>query len=83
MLQSQPLASYVHCIAHCSNLIASAVCLSSQVVYNSIQLVNEFGVLCNASEKFKSIFVHIASDSDHRDLLACSSVITSVGDMTV
>ena len=64
MLQSQPLTSYVHCTAHCSNLIASAVCLSSQVVYKSIQLVNEFGVLCNASGKFKSIFVHIASDSD-------------------
>ena len=62
--QREPLASYVHCTAHCSNLIASAACSSSQVIYNSVQLVNEFGVLCNASGKFKSIFVDIASDSD-------------------
>lgn len=36
MIQSKPLASYVHCTAHCSNLVASAACSSSQAIFNAI-----------------------------------------------
>lgn len=65
--REQPLAAYVHCSAHCTNLVASAVCLSSAMVRDSVQLVNDFGVLCNSSGNFKSVFRRIAStysDSD-------------------
>jgi len=50
--QIQPLAMYVHCSAHCTNLVAGAVVFSSSVVSYSIQLINDFGVLCSASGKF-------------------------------
>jgi hypothetical protein len=56
----QPLAAYVHCSAHCSNLVANAVCSSSIMVRNAVQHVNDFGVLCNASGKLKSLFTRIA-----------------------
>lgn len=63
----QPLAAYVHCSAHCTNLVASAVCLSSAMVRDSMQLVNDFGVLCNTSGNFKSIFGTIASSYSDSD----------------
>ena len=52
----QPLAADVHCSAHCTNLVASAVCLSSVIVRDLVQIVNDFGVLCNASGNFKALF---------------------------
>ena len=63
----QPLAAYVHCSAHCTNLVASAVCLSSAMVRDSVQLVNDFGVLCSASGNFKTIFHTIASSYSNTD----------------
>jgi len=59
--REQPLAAYVHCSAHCTNLVASAVCLSSVLVRDSVQIVNDFGVLCNASGNFKALFGKIAT----------------------
>jgi hypothetical protein len=43
--QLQPLAIYVHCCSHCTHLVGNAACSASTIVANSIQLVNEFGVL--------------------------------------
>jgi len=65
--RDQPLAAYVHCSAHCANLIAAAVCSSSAIVRDSIQLVNELGVLFNASGKLKALFSKIASPSGDID----------------
>jgi hypothetical protein len=53
LCREQPLAAFVHCTAHCSNLIASAVCSSSTMVRDAIQHVNDFGVLCNVSGNSK------------------------------
>jgi hypothetical protein len=62
--QLQPLAIYVHCCSHCTHLVGNAACSASTIVANSIQLVNEFGVLCNSSGKFKSLFTKISSCED-------------------
>ena len=63
LCREQPLATYVHCSAHCSNLVASAVCSSSRMVRDSVQYVNDFGVLCNMSGNFKVLFAKIASSA--------------------
>jgi hypothetical protein len=62
--QLQPLAAYVHCAAHCCNLVASAACASSEIVSSSIQTIHDFGVLCSASGKFKSLFKNVASSAE-------------------
>lgn len=59
--QLQPLAIYVHCCSHCTHLVGSAACSASAIVSSSIQLVNELGVLCNSSGKFKSLFTNISA----------------------
>ena len=62
--QSKPLAVYVHCAAHCCSLVASAACSSSDIASSSIQVVHDFGVLCSASGKFKSLFRNISSSAE-------------------
>jgi len=37
--KKQPLAIYVHCAAHCLNLIASDVCSASANIHDSIALI--------------------------------------------
>jgi hypothetical protein len=65
--RDQPLASYVHCSAHCSNLIACACVASSLLVRDSVQHVNDFGVLCNASDNLKALFAKIARSNAEND----------------
>lgn len=62
--EKQPLAIYVHCGAHCLNLVTSDVCSASPKIRDSIQVVHELGVLCNASGKFKALFGAISSSDD-------------------
>jgi Domain of unknown function (DUF4371)/hAT family C-terminal dimerisation region len=62
--KKQPLAIYVHCGAHCINLVASDACSASPKVRDSIQVVHELGVVCAASGKFKSLFSAISSSDD-------------------
>lgn len=52
--REQSLAIYVHCAAHCVNLIVTAVCAALTMVHDSIYVVNELGVMCNASGKFQA-----------------------------
>ena len=72
LCREQPLAAYVHCSAHCTNLVATAVCSSSAMVRDSIQHVNDFGVLCNVSGNFKSLFsrISMSDDDNHVDSIA-------------
>lgn len=65
--REQPLASYVHCSAHCTNLIAAAVCSSSTFLRDAVQTVNDFGVLCSASGKFKALLIKTAHERDVND----------------
>ncbi|KAJ8898146.1 hypothetical protein PR048_003506 [Dryococelus australis] len=50
----QPLAHYVHCIAHASNLIAASVARSCSVISTAQVCVNELGVLVSQSGKLKA-----------------------------
>ncbi len=52
----QPLAPYVHCAAHCVNLITQRSCTASIFIRNSLDWVNELGVLFGQSGKLKDIF---------------------------
>ena len=39
--QAQPLALYVHCGAHCVNLVSQAVCEECPLIRNALNVVNE------------------------------------------
>ncbi|XP_060760237.1 zinc finger MYM-type protein 1-like [Neoarius graeffei] len=53
--KEQPLALYVHCGAHCVNLITQCACNSSPLLRDALQWVHELGTLSNQSGKFKGI----------------------------
>lgn len=57
--KQQPLAPYVHCGAHCVNLITKHACSASSVVRDSLQWAHDLGVLFGQSIKMKSIFQDI------------------------
>ena len=54
--RQQPLALYVHCGAHCLNLITQSACRASPLINDSLQWVHELGTLNKQSGKFKNIF---------------------------
>ena len=58
--QEQPLALYVHCGAHCTNLITQKACLASVLTRDSLDWVHQLGVLLSQSGKFKAIHAAIA-----------------------
>ncbi len=62
--REQPLAAYVHCTAHCVNLITQIACTASAAIRNSIEWVHELGVLFGESGKLKDIFKGIAKTGD-------------------
>ncbi len=64
----QPLAPYVHCAAHCVNLITQRSCTASIFIRNSLDWVNELGVLFGQSGKLKDIFKGIARSDTIRPL---------------
>lgn len=62
--REQPLAPYVHCGAHCVNLITQQACTASAVIRNSIEWVHELGILFCRSGKLKDIFKGIAKTGE-------------------
>ena len=62
--QKQPAALFVHCGAHCANLVAKECCDASEVVRNAFQIVNEIGRLFSESSKFRTKFQDICEGSD-------------------
>ncbi len=60
--QKQPLALFVHCIAHCINLVTETSVGASLVVRDAIDMVNEVGVLSARSGKFQNLFKTASSD---------------------
>ncbi len=58
------LAPYVHCAAHCANLITQRSCTASIFILNSLDWVNELGVLFGQSGKLKDIFKGIARSEE-------------------
>jgi hypothetical protein len=61
--QDSPLALYVHCGAHCVNLVMEAVASCTPHVRDPLQLVNELGSLATKSGKFKTAFVSHAAEA--------------------
>ena len=48
--QKQPLALYIHCGAHCANLIAQKACLACVLIRDALDWVNQLGVLLSQSD---------------------------------
>ena len=53
--EKQPLAAFIHCSAHCINLVTEASLSSSPFVRDALGLVNEIGSLSSQSGKFQVI----------------------------
>ena len=54
--KQQPLALFLHCGAHCLNLITQAACQSSPLIRDALQWVHDLGTLSKISGKFKATF---------------------------
>ncbi|KAL1269056.1 hypothetical protein QQF64_031345 [Cirrhinus molitorella] len=61
--EMQPLALYVHCGAHCANLVTKAACTASSLTSDALDWVHKLGCLYKLSSKYKSKFVNIATAS--------------------
>ena len=62
MKEVQPVAIFVHCSAHCVNLVTEAACSASQLVRDAIDAVHELGLLSKQSGKFQTILASVASN---------------------
>ena len=60
--KEQPLAMYVHCGAHVTHLVTSKAVQMSQVVRNSLDSVQQLGVLYKESGKFKQLYLDLDVD---------------------
>lgn len=61
--KEQPLALYVHCAAHCVNLVSQSTCESIPVVRDALGTVQELGALFSASSNLRhSFFVNAQAD---------------------
>lgn len=61
--QSQPLALYVHCGAHCVNLVSQSVNESCTSIRDALQVVNDLGVLFAQSIVARTKFKDLADPS--------------------
>lgn len=66
----QPLALYVHCGAHSTNLVASNACSSVAMIRDALQWVQELGTFYGASAKYRKIFASVATDEQSNNLHA-------------
>jgi hypothetical protein len=58
--EKQPLALYVHCGAHCINLVSLNVCEAVAPVRDVMQLLQELGSLFSQSIRCRTTFAKIA-----------------------
>ena len=61
--RTQPAALFVHCGAHCANLVAKDSCEASSLVRAALACVNELGTMFSQSGKFRQKFTEICSDA--------------------
>ena len=62
--ETQPAALFVHCGAHCTNLVARDSCDASPVVKSALACVNELGCLFSESGKLRQRYVTVCIDAD-------------------
>ena len=58
------MALYIHCGAHCANLVVSDACDASKTVGKAVQNVNELGVLFKDSIHFRTKFQDVCSEAE-------------------
>ena len=51
----QPLAMFIHCSAHCVNLVTAALIDASICLRDALSLVNGIGSLSSQSGKFQNV----------------------------
>ena len=61
--KAQPAALFVHCGAHCANLVAKDSCEASTLVRAALACVNELGTMFSQSSKFRQKFAEIGNDA--------------------
>ena len=59
----QPLALYVHCGAHCINLVSQTACESVPLIRDCLAVVQELGALFSASSNLRTSFSRISQDA--------------------
>ncbi|XP_010790523.1 zinc finger MYM-type protein 1-like [Notothenia coriiceps] len=59
--EMQPLALYVHCGAHCVNLVTQAACKASSLTSDALDWLHKLGCLYKLSGKYKTKFINIAT----------------------
>ena len=59
--RSQPLAPFIHCGAHCVNLVTQQACSASPFIRNALDWIHELGTFFGQSGKLKDQFKAIAA----------------------
>jgi len=62
--EAQPRALFVHCGAHCVNLVSQVVTEACPTVRDAMQVINELGVLFSMSLTARSAFQKVATESE-------------------
>lgn len=62
--KQRSLALYVHCFAHCINLITQAGCSASSLMQYCLSWVHQLGIVFGQSGKCKSMFETIATSEN-------------------
>jgi hypothetical protein len=69
-----PLALFVHCGGHSTNLVTESTCEKCQLISDTLELVNDLGVLFKQSltfrEKFKEVTTNANNDEDPDETLS-------------
>ena len=66
--ERQPLALFFHCGSHASNLVMQHAVSSCHLIRDSVQWLNELGVLMKRSGKYKAIFLTICESTEDENL---------------
>ena len=69
-----PLANFVHCGAHVTHLVTSKAIQSSTIARNSLDAVQQLGVLYKESGKYKNLYLSSDASDDTDSVQAHSSV---------
>ncbi|KAF3841836.1 hypothetical protein F7725_023787, partial [Dissostichus mawsoni] len=69
--EMQPLALYVHCVAHCVHLVTQATCKASSLTSDALDWLHKLGCLHKLSGKYKTKCVNIAT--------AASGTVSNLG----
>ena len=62
--EAQPLALFVHCGAHCVNLVSQFVAEACPTVRDAMQVINELGALFSMSLTARSAFQRLVAESE-------------------